>query len=272
MARTGTQPHVNSARPLPRSRKAEIASRIAGKSARYLGLAAMLLRGEGIADLRFNGELRLLKSVVRAAGPTLTLLDVGANVGRWSLAAARLAPGAEIHAFEPHPEVYEELVRELAPFPNVVAHNFGLGAAAAQAELHFDPDRTSLSSVHDRQLASFGLTLGQTVMVELRTIDSTIAELNLDSVDLVKIDVEGHELETLRGARESLEHERLRVVQFEYGGTYLDAGVRLADVLALFSDRYAISRLVPWGLMPVTARDVQQERFLLSNYAAMLKA
>jgi hypothetical protein len=59
--------------------------------------------------------------------------------------------------------------------------------------------------------------------------------------------------------------DAIDVIQFEYGGTYLDAGRRLGGVVGLFPDGY---RLVPWGVIPLTQEDLR-DTFLLSNYAAL---
>jgi FkbM family methyltransferase len=237
-------------------------------ASRLLGRGAQLLRGEGIDDHRLNGERRLLRSVARSAGPTPVFVDIGANVGRWSLEASRLAPRGRVHAFEPHPAAFAQLVRSVAG-RNVSCHPVALGSAPGRAQLHFDPDLTVLSSLHERNLEGFGVALDHTVEVEVSTIDAFCEAEALDSIDLVKIDVEGHELETLQGAHTSLEAGRIVAVQFEYGGTYLDAGIRLRDVVEILPERYEVFRLVPWGLMPLDAADLRQESFLLSNYVAL---
>jgi FkbM family methyltransferase len=253
------------------SPSSSLVTRAARTTSRLLGRGAQVLRGEGIDDHRLNGERRLLRNVARTAGPGATYFDIGANIGRWTLEAARLAPHGHVHAFEPHPATHAELLSAASGATNVSCHQLALGSEAGTATLHFDPELTVLSSLHDRRLDSFGLALDSTVEVEVSSLDAFCSEHDVEHVDLVKVDVEGHELETLRGARASLEAGRVKVVQFEYGGTYLDAGVRLQDVVDAIPDRYAISRLVPWGLMPLTAEDLRQETFLLSNYAAVLR-
>jgi FkbM family methyltransferase len=241
---------------------------VARRVSRLLGRGAELLRGEGIDDHRLNGERRLLRSVAQSAGPDAVFFDVGANVGRWSLEASRLAPRGHVYAFEPHPAAFAELVRSVAG-RNISCHPVALGSTPGRAQLHFDPSVTVLSSLHERDLESFGVALDNTVEVEVSTIDAFCDAENVQSVDFVKIDVEGHELETLRGARTSLESGRIAAVQFEYGGTYLDAGIRLRDVVQVLPERYEVFRLVPWGLMPLDDADLRQESFLFSNYAAL---
>ncbi len=144
-----------------------------------------------------------------------------------------------------------------------------LGAEPGHATLHFDPGMTVLSSLHQRDLAAFGMALGSTVDVEVARLDDYCDTLGIATVDLLKIDVEGHERDVLAGAERRLGDGAIGIVQFEYGGTYLDAGVRLRDVLDRFPETYAIHRIVPWGLMPVTDRDLRDESFALSNFVAV---
>jgi predicted sugar kinase len=111
--------------------------------------------------------------------------------------------------------------------------------------------------------------LGQTVTVEVATLDAFADAHGIDRIDFLKIDVEGHEKDVIAGASQRLHDGRIGVVQFEYGGTYLDAGVRLREVVELFPPTYSVARIVPWGLMPLTENDLRDESFALSNYVAM---
>jgi FkbM family methyltransferase len=227
---------------------ARLASRVLMKGARTL-------RGENLDDHRINGERRLLKSL--ALPPGAVIFDVGANVGRWSQQARRLFPSAEIHAFEPLPTAFEQLRR----IAGITAHPVALGARRGTATLHYDPDVTVLSSLHDRA----GMHLTETTTVEVIPLD----ELDAGRIDFLKIDVEGHERDVIEGAANRLARGEIGVVQFEYGGTYLDAGVRLREVVELFPPAYSVFRVVPWGLMRVTEQDLRDESFALSNYVAM---
>jgi FkbM family methyltransferase len=224
-------------------------------ASRVLMKGARTLRGENLDDHRINGERRLLKSLNLPADAVI--FDVGANVGHWSEGAKQLFPEARIHAFEPLPTAFAQL----RLLPGITAHQLALGAARGTATLHYDPAVTVLSSLHDR--AGMGLT--ETTTVEMIPLD----EFDVERIDFLKIDVEGHEKDVIAGAAQRLARGDIGVVQFEYGGTYLDAGVRLREVVELFPPAYTVSRIVPWGLMPVTERDLADESFALSNYVAV---
>jgi hypothetical protein len=66
-----------------------------------------------------------------------------------------------------------------------------------------------------------------------------------------------------------LERRAIDVVQFEYGGTYVDAGRKLSEVVEQFPTDYELVKLVPWRIIPLTPEDLRNERFLLSNFAAI---
>jgi FkbM family methyltransferase len=243
--------------------------RLARAAARPFELVAQTLRGEGIDDMRRNGEQRLLRSALASLGPAPVLFDVGANVGTWTSWAASVAPGATIHCFEPHPVTHAELERATSGLANVHRHRVALGAEPGTATLYTAGDISPLASLHQRELSAFGIDHATTTEVEVLTLDAFCAANGIAEIGFLKADVEGHERDLVEGAADLLARHAIGVVQFEFGGTYLDAGIRLGDVTGLFPEDYALVKLVPWGVMPLTQEDLRVERFHLSNYAAI---
>lgn len=124
-------------------------------------------------------------------------LDIGANVGVWAEAMRRHSLG--VHAFEPNPKMFRLLGR--AAGRGVVAHSLALSDRAGIAELHV-PRRARGYSNQGATLS--GVALGgaahRSVTVETRLLDA----FGFDAVGLIKIDVEGHELAVIEGARQTL--------------------------------------------------------------------
>jgi len=126
-----------------------------------------------------------------------TIVDVGANIGFTASLAARRVPQARIIAIEPSPTAYECLCRTIAAndFVNVTAiHAF---MSSEDKIVHFK-ERTG-------NLAGSGLAglSGGGERIVCRSIDSLAQELNLPPIDLIKIDVAGHELSVLDGFQQA---------------------------------------------------------------------
>lgn len=135
-------------------------------------------------------ELSLLKRIVAPADITV---DVGANLGLYTRALARLS--SRVHAFEPSREMADKLRRTSAR--NVTVHEIALSDSDGQAELRIPCDGAHLT--HSLASLEADAVAGQNVRVErveLRRLDSVIR----DRVTFVKVDVEGHELNVLNGA------------------------------------------------------------------------
>jgi FkbM family methyltransferase len=134
-----------------------------------------------------------------ALAPGAVFADVGANLGLYTLWGARLV-GAEglVHAFEPVPEVRACLARsvELNCFGNVRIVASGVGAEAGRTVLYQLPGASGVTSRY-RESKQHG------VEVDVTTLDGEFAHAEAPPV-LVKVDVEGMEVEVLRGARRLL--------------------------------------------------------------------
>lgn len=139
--------------------------------------------------------------------PGTTFADVGANVGLWSANAARLAdvhPGLSVLAFEPNPDTFIRLSATLRHHDCVTAHNTALSNKAE-----------TLSMVPGAVSGVFGVYKSH---FQIPTEAVSIPAVPLDgylvghSDIVIKIDVEGHELEVLEGAQDALTSGRVRAV------------------------------------------------------------
>lgn len=105
--------------------------------------------------------------------------------------------------------------------------------------------------------------------VRLRTLDSYCQELGIQVVDYLKIDVEGHELEVLKGSKQLLEQGEVQIIQFEYGGANMDARVLLKDIFEFLQDfGYTFYKILPKELRRVDSYDQRLENFQYQNWIA----
>ena len=135
--------------------------------------------------------------------PFTTIFDVGGNFGQSALKFARAFPEATVLSFEPVPDSFRQHVSRTAKMPNVQAFNFGFGDAPGRLQIQIQPDSQGNS------LASKS-SGGGALEVRLETVDAFATEKGIKQIDLLKIDVEGFELQVLQGASRMLRHGAVR--------------------------------------------------------------
>jgi FkbM family methyltransferase len=144
------------------------------------------------------------------------VIDAGAHHGNCALALARILPGAQIHCFEPVPETYEILSRRTAGFPTIVNHCAALGSCSQRAQLNVSKlDQASsileMDGNHTRLWPSS--EVARKIDVPLITVDQFLGTREVKGMIFLKMDVQGYEMEILKGAASSL--ERVSIVRFE---------------------------------------------------------
>lgn len=156
------------------------------------------------------------------AGPAdqFTIFDVGAYQGLIAQDYNRLFPGAAIYCFEPFPESFDVLSANTTSFPNIHRLNYGLGAATGPQIIHVNAfaATNSLLSTDARGSATWGEGLLETqanVTVEIKTLDDAVAELDLDHIDILKLDVQGAEHLVLDGAQKTLAAGKVTLIYTE---------------------------------------------------------
>jgi FkbM family methyltransferase len=176
-----------------------------------------------------SGAIDLLR---RLAHPGSVVLDVGANVGVFTLPLARsVGPVGQVHSFEPHPVIRRRLIENIAlnNLSNVRVLDFALGGEDGQVTL--------FGATHSNQ-GQASLThrpgLEDQIVVAMHTLDDYVQSARLPRVDLLKIDTEGAEFKVLSGATRTLASCR-PCVYVEVSPAYLaqagDNAGQIADLL-----------------------------------------
>ncbi|HME11615.1 MAG TPA: FkbM family methyltransferase [Candidatus Acidoferrum sp.] len=152
-------------------------------------------------ELAHNGyETAELSFVERLLRPGMTVLDLGAHHGLYSLLAARcVGPGGKVIAFEPSPREVRRLQRhvKLNRATNVTIEPVALGPKSDDAELFVvENGQDGCNSLRPPAV----LEPVRTVRVPVRCVDEELQRLGVTRVDFIKLDVEGAELGVLRGA------------------------------------------------------------------------
>lgn len=168
------------------------------------------------------------------------IFDVGAHHGECVARFRRHFPSARISAFEPSPESFEVLRGSTHADTNVRLFDFGRAEQSGPRRFHSNESSAtnSLLSSDEQCKATWGSGLLETKEVanaRFRTVDEMMAELALDHVDILKLDVQGAEPLIMEVARRTCLEGRIRAVYCEIitKPTYQGQS-RFDEVLALF--------------------------------------
>ena len=227
-------------------------------------------------DVSSNGERRVLQTLSRF--DLQTIFDVGANIGEWTELASRLHRQAAIHAFEVVPTTRVRLEENVQGRPNVVVADVGLLNEVSEVSVRHFPDASTLSTVLHFTVAGEGSERATHSRVPSMTVDSSVttgdaymADLGIDRVNLLKIDVEGAEHLVLEGFADALSNGRIDAVQFEYGYVSTLTHFLLRDFYELFMrSGFVVGKIYP-AAVEFTGYSVEAEDFRGPNYLAVRK-
>ena len=167
-----------------------------------------------------------------------TLVDVGANVGQFSLLVRALHPEAQIHAFEPLPDMAARYRAVFAGDARVTLHEVAAGEEAGEAEINISAsaDSSSLLPITARQDAIFpGTAKVASRTITVARIDDVLAEPLAGPV-FVKLDVQGFELAALKGMPRLLEKADRLYIEVSFMELY-EGQVLAPEMIAWLAER-----------------------------------
>jgi FkbM family methyltransferase len=232
-------------------------------------LSEMGIGGKG--SVMDSGEMGALDLVPNARGAVV--FDVGANVGDFCRAVLERKPLAAVHCFEPSLATFATLKDLLDGECRVVLNQIALGSSVGRQILYADERRSGMASLHRRRLDHFGIEFKIEEQVAIDTIDNYCAQKCISSIDLLKIDVEGHELSVLRGGELLFGRRGVKAALFEFGGTQIDSRTFVQDFYYFFKFHgMRLNRVTPTGyLHPIQSYRELYEQFAYTNFVATLQ-
>lgn len=225
-------------------------------------------------DTSSSGEEAMFRVLKRRRRPPYCIFDVGANKGQFlRLALANLATDdLNVHCFEPGRETFKALVESSPPNDKQIKlNNIGLGREKGEALLHYDDSGSGLASLTKRRLEHFNINFDKSERVFVDTIDNYCSGSSIDHIHLLKIDIEGHELDALAGAKKMFAAKAIDVVTFEFGGCNIDTRTFFRDFWYFFKEAdFALFRIAPSGyLHPLESYRETYEQFRATNFMAV---
>jgi FkbM family methyltransferase len=168
-------------------------------------------------------------------GP-LTVFDVGAHKGAYTAYFNQMASvSAKCHLFDPLPDMYAYCVDQFSGNASIAVNNIALGNMHGSSKFYRVDGGLSGSSCYYRREVFSRFQCSQ-IQVEMTSLDRYVAERDIAFIDLLKIDTEGSDLAVLQGAQNALADKKIGFIQFEYGGTWHDAGISIISATELLDN------------------------------------
>ncbi|MBW4549831.1 MAG: FkbM family methyltransferase [Aphanocapsa sp. GSE-SYN-MK-11-07L] len=168
----------------------------------------LILLGEGFSDFPtllkkiLNPRLvsfimcKNLKSFAssKLASQLTRIIDIGANEGQFAFMARYSWPNVRIDCFEPDPSAFRELMKNHSSDQQIQFYNFAVGSESSEILLNLGETSAQNSLLHE-----YGKNIKDKTIVPIKKLDDVYADTNLGII-LLKVDVQGYELEVLKGA------------------------------------------------------------------------
>lgn len=177
-----------------------------------------------------------LRSVLQ--DDSVVFYDIGAAKGIVSSCLAKLPNVTSIHAFEPIPEIYEQLVQKVKSFSKVYCHNVALGNVVSSLPMYISSktDSSSLlpmAQLHNEQFP--GREINHQIQVPVVMLDNYVKEKKLSLPHLVKIDVQGYEKKVIEGGKDTICQAKYCVLEMSFQPLY-EGSPLFDDIYRLMCD------------------------------------
>jgi FkbM family methyltransferase len=146
-------------------------------------------------------ELQVLEQILPnlIESPTSVILDIGANIGMYSLHLSSILPiEGKCIGFEPRKDVYHRLKKNVIN-DRFKAENLALSNKEGVTDIYLPTSHGRSSLVWQEEFEGF-----KSEKIRTTTLDEFVSQHDFSSITFIKIDVEGHEMEVLEGAQETL--------------------------------------------------------------------
>lgn len=179
-----------------------------------------------------------------------TVVDVGANVGQFAVAIAKIFPQAAVHSYEPVPESYAKLLELASRLPNLKVCQLALGETEGELAFHVNSHTHSssalpLAEIHKSAFPSAREVKG--ITVKAATLDCVYNQVALAPPVFLKLDVQGYEEQVLKGGLRFLDQVDYVLAELSFEPLYL--GEKSAQAMVTFMGDLGFEFIQPVGFL-----------------------
>lgn len=199
------------------------------------------------------------------------VVDIGGNIGEYTAEVRRRNPYVEIHTFEPCATNIEKLKLRFANDHRTTILPWAISDKTGTKTLFSDKLGSGLGSLTKRRLDHFNITFDFEESIHtIRFEEYWRNNLASRSLDIVKMDIEGHEFSALNGFGEAI--FSTKIIQFEFGGCNIDTRTYFQDFWYFFREhKFDLYRITPFGVEKLKFYKESDEFFTATNYIAVNK-
>jgi FkbM family methyltransferase len=237
------------------------------KLARLSERVAAYAQGKGYGAGTVRQENKIVHMLI-GGSPSLAI-DIGGNIGDYTAEIRRRSINAEIHTFEPSKTNVQKLRNRFSGDEKIKILPFAISDCTGPAILFSNEAGSGLGSLTKRRLEHFDIRFDVSESVgTIRFEDYWRNNLDARKLDIVKIDIEGHELLALKGFGRAV--FSASVIQFEFGGCNIDTRTYFQDFWYFFKEHgFDLFRVTPLGAESIKKYSESDECFVTTNYIAV---
>tara|TARA_Y100000768_G_scaffold237208_1_gene179460 strand:+ start:1102 stop:1755 length:654 start_codon:yes stop_codon:yes gene_type:complete len=146
------------------------------------------------------------EDLIRGINPPNTIIDIGSNKGQFMMLIEKMFPNKIIYSFEPIEEMLQKQKKFFYYKKNVFFNNFALGNEISKKDFFITnrKDSSSFLKIVENKNKSKNYEIKEKRQIQINTLDNYFLDKNIILPILIKIDVQGFELEVLKGSKELL--------------------------------------------------------------------